>query len=139
MTRLSPDEQITMMSLWCLFRSPLMFGGEMRDNDEFTLSLITNRDVLALLTESHGARQVLRNDNFAVWQAEGKGCTYVGFLISPRFPVRWVFRFIGWGYRALSRFMFVGTSRPWPVGSGWQVNCGSMRAGYWRLTRVEGA
>lgn len=86
MTRLSHDEQITMMSLWCLFRSPLMFGGEMRDNDEFTLSLLTNRDVLALLTESHDARQVLRNDNFAVWQAESEGCTYVGIFNLSTIP-----------------------------------------------------
>ena len=37
-TQFTKEEQITMMSLWCIFRSPLIMGGEMRDNDEFTLS-----------------------------------------------------------------------------------------------------
>ncbi len=31
------DEQITMMTLWCIFRSPLMLGAELRDNDKWTL------------------------------------------------------------------------------------------------------
>ena len=132
MTRLSRDEQLTMMSLWCLFRSPMMFGGEMRDNDEFTLSLLTNRDVLSLLTESHGARQVLRNDNFAIWQAKGKGMHVCGdFLTCPPSPVRWGFRFTGWGSLNPNRSMICGNTRI--VASGKTIgrtNCGSTHAGY---------
>ncbi len=37
-TNLTHAEQITMMTLWGIFRSPLIMGGEMRDNDAFTLS-----------------------------------------------------------------------------------------------------
>ncbi|MCH5190468.1 MAG: glycoside hydrolase family 27 protein, partial [Oscillospiraceae bacterium] len=44
-TKFTLDEQKTLMTLWCIFRSPLMFGGEMRENDEWTLSLITNPEV----------------------------------------------------------------------------------------------
>ena len=44
-TRFTHDEQITMMTLWGIFRSPLMMGGEMRENDEFTLSLLQNREL----------------------------------------------------------------------------------------------
>ena len=66
-TGFSRDEQRTMMTLWCVFRSPLMLGAELTKLDAWTLSLITNADVLRL--EKHGtdARQVSRNENEAVW------------------------------------------------------------------------
>lgn len=71
-TRFTRDEQLTMMSLWSIFRSPLIFGGELRDCDEWTLSLITNSDVLQMHTESYGAKEVLRTGNLIVWTAEHK-------------------------------------------------------------------
>ncbi|HYH04338.1 MAG TPA: glycoside hydrolase family 27 protein, partial [Bacillota bacterium] len=45
-TRLTPEEQLTMLTLWMIFRSPLMLGGELRDNDQWTLDLLTNHEVL---------------------------------------------------------------------------------------------
>lgn len=60
-TRFTKDEQMTLMTLWCIFRSPLMFGGEMRDNDEWTLSLLTNPEVLRILTHSHSGHQLFRS------------------------------------------------------------------------------
>jgi len=71
MTNFTRDEQLTMMTLWTIFRSPLMFGGEMRDNDEWTLSLLTNRDVLDMHQHSFGARQVRRSEGRVIWAAEG--------------------------------------------------------------------
>ena len=68
-TRLSREEQRTMMTLWCIFRSPLMLGCEMTDMDEWTRSLLTNDEVLALLRDSRNAHQVLRLGNLIVWQA----------------------------------------------------------------------
>lgn len=58
MTRLSPDEQYTLMSLFTIFRSPLMFGGDLPSNDELTLSLLTNREVLKMHREGTDVRQV---------------------------------------------------------------------------------
>ncbi|SME88478.1 Alpha-galactosidase [Paenibacillus barengoltzii] len=69
-TRFTRDEQLTMMSLWSIFRSPLIFGGELRDNDEWTLSLLTNREVLRMHRESRGAKEALRQDDLIVWTAE---------------------------------------------------------------------
>lgn len=69
-TRLSKEEQRTMMSLWCIFRSPLMLGCEMTDMDEWTKSLLTNDEVLALLKETFGARQIIREGELIVWQSE---------------------------------------------------------------------
>ena len=59
------------MTLWSIFRSPLMFGGELRDNDEWTLSLLTNEEVLDMHKNSHSARQVYRQDDKVVWTAKG--------------------------------------------------------------------
>lgn len=67
MTGFTKDEQITMMTLWCIFRSPLMMGGELRDCDEWTLSLLTNDEVLRLLKHSCGAEQIERDADHAVW------------------------------------------------------------------------
>jgi hypothetical protein len=77
-TRFTRDEQLTMMTLWCIFRSPLMFGGELRDNDERTLSLLTNRDVLEMHRRSRGARLVSRDGGRIVWAADGGGDGGVG-------------------------------------------------------------
>lgn len=71
-TRFTRDEQVTMMSLWAIFRSPLMFGGEMRDNDEWTLSLLTNEEVLELHRNGRGARQLYREAGRIVWTAQGE-------------------------------------------------------------------
>lgn len=71
MTNFTREEQVTMMTLWSIFRSPLMFGGELRSNDDWTLSLLTNRDVLDMHRTSFGAHLVSRKDNKVVWSAEG--------------------------------------------------------------------
>ena len=68
-TRFTPDEQRTMMTLWCIFGSPLMIGAELTKLDEETLSLLTAREVLAMLPCK--ARQVLRDEERAVWTASG--------------------------------------------------------------------
>ena len=58
-----------MMSLWCIFRSPLIMGGEMRDNDAFTLSLLTNREILDMHRYGTGAHQVYRTEKAAAWRS----------------------------------------------------------------------
>ena len=68
-TRFTHDEQITMMTLWCIFRSPLIIGGELRDNDDWTLALLTNAEVLRLTGHSYGAEQILRDEKRCVWKS----------------------------------------------------------------------
>ncbi|WP_088105341.1 glycoside hydrolase family 27 protein [Halalkalibacter urbisdiaboli] len=70
-TRFTKDEQVTMMTLWSIFRSPLMFGGELRDNDDWTHSLLTNREVLSVHQNSHSNRLLYRKDDKVVWTAKG--------------------------------------------------------------------
>ncbi|MFR8035085.1 MAG: glycoside hydrolase family 27 protein [Lachnospiraceae bacterium] len=77
MTHFTREEQKTMMTLWGIFRSPLMMGGEMRDNDDWTLSLLTNEDLLAIHREGRGARQFMREDEIVVWNSrltDGRDC-----------------------------------------------------------------
>lgn len=72
MSNLTRTEQITMMTLWSVFRSPLFFGGDMPCNDDFTLSLITNSEVLDINQNSSGAHPVIFNDSESVWTTEDK-------------------------------------------------------------------
>lgn len=66
-TRFSKDEQITMMTLWCVFGSPLMIGTELTLLDEWTLWLLTRKDILKLTHSSYTGRQVEKDDSHAVW------------------------------------------------------------------------
>ena len=70
MTLFTPDEQYTLMTLFAIFRSPLMFGGNLPDNDQFTLSLITNKEVLKVNQQSSNNRQVTRENDLIVWTAD---------------------------------------------------------------------
>jgi len=80
-TRFTKDEQKVMMTLWSIFRSPLMFGGELRDNDDWTLSILTNEQVLYVNQHSKNNRHVYREDNKVVWTADDdRGNTYVALF-----------------------------------------------------------
>jgi len=70
MTRFTEDEQVTMMSLFSIFRSPLMFGGNLPDNDPFTLSLLTNNEVLNVNKYSKNNKQLFRENDMIAWTAD---------------------------------------------------------------------
>ncbi len=67
---LSHDEQITLMTLWCIFRSPLMMGGDLPTLDPFTRSLLSNPDVLAV--NQHGSRATIayKQGDLRVWKSK---------------------------------------------------------------------
>lgn len=64
------DEQQTVMTLWSIFRSPLMFGGDLPSNDAFTLALITNPEVLAVNQSSAGGHQSYHQGDTIAWTAD---------------------------------------------------------------------
>lgn len=84
MTQFTKPEQLTMMSLWGIFKSPLMMGGHMPDNDEWTLSLLTNDEYMKMHRTAYGAHQHSRNEKNGkgdiIWAANGKGCKYVALF-----------------------------------------------------------
>lgn len=69
-TRFTQDEQYTVMSLWSICRSPLMIGANLPKNDAFTLSLLTNEEVIAVNQQSTGGRQLFRNEDLIAWVAD---------------------------------------------------------------------
>jgi alpha-galactosidase len=68
-TRLSHDEQRTMLTLWSMFRSPLMMGGDLPSNDAWTTSLLTNPEVIAVDQSATSSRPVITTDKAVVWVA----------------------------------------------------------------------
>ncbi|NLM97013.1 MAG: glycoside hydrolase family 27 protein [Halanaerobiaceae bacterium] len=77
-TRFTRDEQVTLMTLWAMMRSPLMFGGDLRYNDDWTTSLLTNEEVLGITKTSHSSRQLYREGDLVAWTAMGEdGSVYL--------------------------------------------------------------
>ncbi len=73
-TNFNLEESRTMLTLWCLFGSPLMVGAELTRLDAATLSLLTNREVLEMLPPQCKPRQICLEEDKAVWKA-GNGET----------------------------------------------------------------
>jgi len=57
-SHLTPDEQYSHISLWCLLSAPLLIGCDLERLDPFTLNLLTNDEVLALQYDSLGQQAV---------------------------------------------------------------------------------
>lgn len=78
-SRLSRGEQQALMTLWAIFPSPLMIGGDLTQADAWTKSLLTNGEVLAMNQHSTANRAAIVTDKIIVLLAEStenKG-TYV--------------------------------------------------------------
>jgi len=69
-TRLSHNEQETLMTLWAIFPSPLMVGGDLTAADLWTKSLLTNAGVIAMNQHSTGSRAAIVTDKLVVWVAD---------------------------------------------------------------------
>ena len=71
-TRLTPDEQYTHISLWCLLSAPLLIGCDMEKFDDFTLNLLENDEVLALDQDALGkeATCVATNGDVRIYAKE---------------------------------------------------------------------
>ncbi|MBV5312485.1 MAG: glycoside hydrolase family 27 protein [Prolixibacteraceae bacterium] len=84
MTGFTKPEQYMLMNLWAMFRSPLMFGGDLPTNDDFTLSLLTNDEVLAVNQNSANNKQLKSENGLIVWTADVPGTEdkYVAFFNS---------------------------------------------------------
>lgn len=68
-TKFTRDEQVTLMTLWSIFRSPLIMGGDLPSNDEWTTNLLTNAEVIAVDQHSHDSRPVITTDKTVIWTA----------------------------------------------------------------------
>ncbi|MFM2292585.1 MAG: hypothetical protein RIS29_2398 [Bacteroidota bacterium] len=68
-TNFTNDEQYTLMSLWTIFKSPLMFGGNLPDNQTFTNTLLTNTEVLNMHSYSVNNQQLFNANDQIAWTA----------------------------------------------------------------------
>jgi alpha-galactosidase len=68
-TRLTPNEQYTHISLWCLLCSPLLIGCDMTKLDDFTLNLLTNDEVLDVSQDplGHQAARIAKDGSLEIW------------------------------------------------------------------------
>lgn len=99
-TQLTHEEQRTLMTLWCMFRSPLMVGANLTKNDHWTTSLLTNPEVLAVDQHSTNSRMITSvTDNLVVWtsQAASGGSRYVALFNTSNAPLK-----VNSGWKALS-------------------------------------
>lgn len=73
---LTHEEQRTMLTLWCIARSPLILGGHLPDTPDETLALLTNPDVLAV-QEAATSAEIVRDGDLVVWRAEAPGVRWI--------------------------------------------------------------
>ncbi len=68
-THLTPDEQYTHITQWCLLSAPLLLGCELDKLDDFTLNLLENDEVLAVNQDSLGkqAMTIAKDDSTRVY------------------------------------------------------------------------
>jgi alpha-galactosidase len=71
-TRMTHDEQRTLLTLWSIFRSPLMIGANLPKNDAWTTSLLTNPEVIAVDQHSKGNRVLLSTSATVEWLAQSE-------------------------------------------------------------------
>ena len=122
-TRLSHDEQQTMMTLWGICHSPLFFGGEMTKNDAWTLSLLNNEEYHQMHKYGQDAHQILNDEDLGhvAWTSTDPYTGNRYLALFQRDNTRWVV-----GQKALYRSETVAYTTdghavdvdiPWPEGS----------------------
>lgn len=72
-TRLTEDEQRTLMTLWAIARSPLIIGANLTELDDSTAALLTNAEVLAMNQHGHDQKLAAQDGEFVVWTSKGEG------------------------------------------------------------------
>jgi len=72
-SNLTRNELVTMMTLWCIARSPLMYGGDLSMIKPFELQFLQNKALLEVNQNSENNRQLFRNDEEVAWVADVPG------------------------------------------------------------------
>lgn len=81
----TPQEAQTLMTLWCIARSPLILGCETTMLEPWELSLLTNAEVLSLNQRGERFAQVQRDDSSVIWRSTVGNTVYAAlFNISEK-------------------------------------------------------
>jgi hypothetical protein len=79
-TRLTQDEQRTMVTLWSIARSPLFFGGNLTELDDWTQALLTNPIVVAMDQRGQGQRLVGQDGAIVAWTSQVGSRSYLALF-----------------------------------------------------------
>jgi hypothetical protein len=82
-SRFTNDELYTHLTFWCIYRSPLMMGGNMPENRPFELKLLTNKEVLDADQYGSNPRELyFKKDTSMVWYSHipGSKSIYAAFF-----------------------------------------------------------
>ena len=68
-SRLTPDEQYTHISLWCLLAANMLIGCDLAQLDDFTIALLCNNEVNAINQDTLGkqAQRVVDENDIQIW------------------------------------------------------------------------
>ncbi len=70
MSGFTPDEQLTHMTLWYIFKSPMMMGGHMPGIDDYVLGLLANEELIYVNQQGKNPRQLYREGSRVAWVSE---------------------------------------------------------------------
>jgi len=87
---LTPTEQYSFMSLWCLMAAPIFYSGDLAALDDFTLNVLGNREVIAVDQDSLGecARVVkIDEEKFLMVKTLADGSHALGLCNGGELPV----------------------------------------------------
>lgn len=76
-TRLTTDEQYTMLNIWAMMRSPIMWGGDPITSSQEDYAMMTNKEWINVIKNSRNNRQIYhgygRGQKYNVWFADIEG------------------------------------------------------------------
>ena len=91
MSNFTHDEHYTLMTLWGIFGSPLMIGGNMPENDDFTLSLLNNAEYMNMHRTVKNSRMLRRNEEdgkgYIIWDGENEDSRFVALFNTDEKPI----------------------------------------------------
>ena len=91
MSNFTHNEHYTLMTLWGIFGSPLMIGGNMPENDDFTLSLLNNAEYMNMHRTVKNSRMLRRNEKngkgYIIWDGENEDSRFVALFNTDEKPI----------------------------------------------------
>lgn len=91
MSNFTHNEHYTLMTLWGIFGSPLMIGGNMPENDDFTLSLLNNAEYMNMHRTVKNSRMLSRNEEngkgYIIWDGENENNRFVALFNTDEKPI----------------------------------------------------
>lgn len=80
-TKLTPDEQRTLVTLWSIARSPLFIGANLTELDDETTKLLTNREVIAMNQHGRDQHVLFQHQDLVAWTSKSdRGTEYLALF-----------------------------------------------------------